>query len=128
MHKKVLFCIHVAAVLQILISLSFQCTSFPFRSIFLASNFLGASGAMDEEEDIPSEVAFPSEQLWSIASRIVTIRRAKLSSEIVANIMLLKENGWILEKHYSSITGKEGILPTMYGSTILKAAPEEDDI
>jgi hypothetical protein len=55
-----------------------------------------------------------SERLWSIASRIVTIRRAKLSSEIVANIMFRKENGWIIEKHYSSITGKERILPTMY--------------
>jgi hypothetical protein len=54
------------------------------------------------------------ERLWSIASCIVTIRRAKLSSKIVANIMFLKENGWIIEKHYSSITGKERILPTMY--------------
>jgi hypothetical protein len=65
---------------------------------------------------IPATSA-PSERLWSIASRIVTIRRAKLSSEIVADIMFLKENGWILEKHYATITGKERILPTMYATT-----------
>jgi hypothetical protein len=35
--------------------------------------------------------------------------------------MFLKENGWILEKHYSLITGKERILPTMY-----ETRPEED--
>jgi hypothetical protein len=77
-------------------------------------------GMAEQYLAIPATSA-PSERLWSIASRIVTIRRAKLSSEIVANIMFLKENGWILEKHYSSITGKERILPTMY-----ETRPEED--
>lgn len=77
-------------------------------------------GMAEQYLAIPAMSA-PSERLWSIASPIVTIRRAKLSSEIVANIMFLKENGWILEKHYSSITGKERILPTMY-----ETRPEED--
>jgi hypothetical protein len=72
---------------------------------------------------IPATSA-PSERLWSIASCIVTIRRAKLSSEIVADIMFLKENGWIVEKHYTTITGKERILPTMY--TVTQQASEEE--
>jgi hypothetical protein len=77
-------------------------------------------GMAEQYLAIPATSA-PSERLWSIASRIVTIRRAKLSSEIVANIMFLKENGWIIEKHHSLITGEERILPTMY-----ETQPEKD--
>ena len=62
---------------------------------------------------IPATSA-PSERLWSLASRIVTIRRAKLESMLIGDLMFLKENSSILNKHFYDITGETRILPKVY--------------
>ena len=48
-----------------------------------------------------------SERIWSRASNILTIRRAKLSDAIAGNIMFIKENEKILFEHYESLTGDD---------------------
>lgn len=55
-----------------------------------------------------------SERLWSVASQIITKSRTQLDGHIVSDLMFLKENGHILQKHAQSIEGRERILPTVY--------------
>ncbi|KAL3763044.1 hypothetical protein ACHAW5_007333, partial [Stephanodiscus triporus] len=62
---------------------------------------------------IPATSA-PSERLWSLASRIVTIRRARLESSLIGDLMFIKENSLILDKHFYDITGETRILPKVY--------------
>jgi hypothetical protein len=62
---------------------------------------------------IPATSA-PSERLWSMASRILTIRRASLESTIVGDMMFVKENSSIMNKHFYKLTGEERILPKVY--------------
>jgi hypothetical protein len=70
---------------------------------------------------IPATSA-PSEQLWSLASQIITIQQARLDSSLVGDLMFIKENNIFLNKHFYNITGKERILPLVY------PAGDEDDI
>ena len=53
----------------------------------------------------------PSEQLWSLAAQIVTICRAWLDSKLIGDMMFLKENCTIMNKHYQSVTEGIQILP-----------------
>ncbi|KAL3759277.1 hypothetical protein ACHAWU_002078 [Discostella pseudostelligera] len=62
---------------------------------------------------IPATSA-PSERLWSLASRIVTIRRARLESTLIGDLMFIKENSMILSKHFADIAGETRILPKVY--------------
>jgi hypothetical protein len=62
---------------------------------------------------IPATSA-PSERLWSLASRIITIRRARLDSTVLGDLMFIKENSSIMKKHYYDITGEKRILPLVY--------------
>ena len=62
---------------------------------------------------IPATSA-PSERLWSLASRIVTIRRARLESSLIGDLMFIKENSLILDKHFYDIAGETRILPKVY--------------
>ena len=48
-----------------------------------------------------------SERVWSRASRIISMKRARLSLEVVERIMFVRENNWILHKYYEEITGKK---------------------
>ena len=56
---------------------------------------------------IPATSA-PSERLWSLASRIVTIRRARLDLTVIGNLMFSKENCMIMSKHFYNITWETG--------------------
>ena len=58
------------------------------------------------------------ERVWIIKSRIITKVRAILHSHFVSVLIFLKENGEILKKHYSSIEGRDRILPTVYGANV----------
>jgi hypothetical protein len=72
---------------------------------------------------IPATSA-PSERLWSLASRIITIRRARLKSTLVSDMMFIKENSMIMNKHFHAITGEQRILPLVYPA----GEEEEDDV
>ena len=48
-----------------------------------------------------------SERVWIRASQIISMKRARLSSEVVERIMFVRENNWILHKYYEEITGKK---------------------
>lgn len=76
---------------------------------------------------IPATSA-PSERLWSLASRIVTIRRAKLESTLISDLMFVKENSSILSKHFYNITGETRILPKVYRAGEGEDGGVEDDI
>jgi hypothetical protein len=54
---------------------------------------------------IPATSA-PSEQFWSLACQIITIRWARIASTILGGLMYIKENSIILNKHFSDIAGK----------------------
>jgi hypothetical protein len=69
----------------------------------------------------------PSERLWSLASRIITIRRARLKGEIVADIIFLKENSAILQRHHFAITGLHRVLPNVYEQELNEILDEADD-
>lgn len=69
----------------------------------------------------------PSEQLWSLAARIITMRRARLNGEIVADIIFLKENVAILRPHHFAVAGVHGILPTVHEQEENWMPGEEDD-
>lgn len=77
-------------------------TTFPVLSI-LAMRYLA----------IPATSA-ASERLWSRASNIITKSRSQIRSHVVADLMFLKENGHILQKHAESIFGRTRMLPTVY--------------
>lgn len=77
-------------------------TTFPVLSI-LAMRYLA----------IPATSA-ASERLWSRASNIITNRRSQIRHHVVADLMFLKENGHILQKHAESIYGRPRVLPTVY--------------
>ena len=55
-----------------------------------------------------------SERLWSIASQIITKTRTQLEGHVVADLIFLKENGHLLQKHAPAIEGRERMLPTVY--------------
>ncbi len=55
---------------------------------------------------IPATSA-PSERIWSRASRILSLRRARLNDDIVSRIMYTKENLRFLHKHYVTLAKKE---------------------
>lgn len=64
---------------------------------------------------IPATSA-PSERIWSRASNVLTIKRAKLDDAIASDIMFIKENEKILFNHYENLTGDKVanlILPTI---------------
>ena len=60
----------------------------------------------------------PSERFSSIAPRIITKYRAILDSHFVSDLDFLKQNGDIFKKHYSSIKGRDWILPTVYEANV----------
>jgi hypothetical protein len=65
---------------------------------------------------IPATSA-PSERVWSRASRILTMKRARLDSELSSRIMFARENAMLLHHHYNTITGEsveDAILPTIH--------------
>ncbi len=51
---------------------------------------------------IPATSA-PSEQVWSRLARILSLRRACLSDDLVRRMMYVKENLLFLQKHYCSL-------------------------
>ncbi len=55
---------------------------------------------------IPATSA-PSERVWSHLARIVSLRRAHLSDDLVGRMMYLKENLLFLQKHYHLLRKKE---------------------
>jgi hypothetical protein len=69
----------------------------------------------------------PSERLWSLAARIVTVGRARLKGEIVAGILFLKENGAILRRHHFAAAGMHRILATACQQEENEMLEEEDD-
>ena len=68
-----------------------------------------------------------SERLWSIASQIITKTRTQLEGHIVADLIFLKENGHILEKHAAAIEGRQRMLPTVYESTSSEEEHQGDE-
>lgn len=75
---------------------------------------------------IPATSA-PSERLWSLASRIVTIRRASLESTLIGDMMFIKENSILMNKHFYNIAGEERVLPKVYPLARTAEDGEEDD-
>jgi hypothetical protein len=69
----------------------------------------------------------PSEQLWSLASCVITIRRARLKGEIVADIIFLKENSAILQRHHFATTGMHRVLPNACKQKENERLDKEDD-
>jgi len=61
-----------------------------------------------------------SERVWSRASNILTIRRARMSDTVAGCIMFTKENARILRKHYTALTGSNYAphLPSVYEASI----------
>ena len=55
---------------------------------------------------IPATSA-PSEQVWSHLARILSLRRAHLSDDLVGCMMYVKENLLFLQKHYRPLREKE---------------------
>lgn len=55
---------------------------------------------------IPATSA-PSERIFSRAGRILTMRRASLSSDVVQRMLFIRENAGILRKHYAAIAKEE---------------------
>jgi hypothetical protein len=55
-----------------------------------------------------------SERLWSRAANIITKSRTQLEGHVVSDLIMLKENGCILEKHGASIYGRTRLFPTVY--------------
>jgi hypothetical protein len=55
---------------------------------------------------IPATSA-PSERVWSRLARILSLRRACLSDDLVGRMMYVKENLLFLQKHYCSLRKKE---------------------
>ena len=64
---------------------------------------------------IPATSA-PSERLWSLASKIVSVGRARLESTVVGDLMFIKENSILMNKHFYALTGEARILPKVYPS------------
>jgi hypothetical protein len=55
---------------------------------------------------IPATSA-PSARVWSRLARILSLRRASLSDDLVGRMMYVKENLLFLRKHYCSLRKKE---------------------
>ncbi len=55
---------------------------------------------------IPATSA-PSERIWSRASRILSLRRARLKDDLVSRMMFVKENINFLRKHYVDLVKEE---------------------
>jgi len=70
---------------------------------------------------IPATSA-PSERVWSRASNILTIRRARMSDTAAERIMFTKEKSRILRKHYTAMTGSKYVphLPSVYEDSIVQ--------
>ena len=49
----------------------------------------------------------PSERIWSRASRILSLRRARLKDDLVSSMMFVKENINFLHKHYIDLVKEE---------------------
>jgi phage host-nuclease inhibitor protein Gam len=70
---------------------------------------------------------FTRENIHNDIKKIGEVAREALKLELKGKYFAVttnQENGWIVEKHYATITGKERILPTMY--TITQQASEEE--
>jgi hypothetical protein len=67
-----------------------------------------------------------SERLWSLAALIITKTRTQLDGHLVADMIFLKENGHILERHAESIEGRVRVLPTVYEQPVTSI--EEENI
>lgn len=61
---------------------------------------------------IPAASA-PSERIWSRSSSILSMKRSRLSDDVASDIMFIRENIDLLNKHYTSLTGKEEIILPM---------------
>jgi hypothetical protein len=59
-----------------------------------------------------------TERLWSLAANIITKNRTQLHGHVVADLIMLKENGHIMRKHAVAIEGRERFLPTIYDSQL----------
>ena len=57
---------------------------------------------------IPATSA-PSERVWSRLARILSLRRACLSDDLVGRMMFAKENLVFLRKHYHELRKKETV-------------------
>jgi hypothetical protein len=55
---------------------------------------------------IPASSA-PSERVWSRVSTVLTAKRARMKSEVAADIMYIRENLVIMRKHYVEIVLRE---------------------
>jgi len=55
---------------------------------------------------IPATSA-PSERVWIRASRILSLRRARLKDKLVSRMMFVKENAKFLHKHYCALAKQE---------------------
>ena len=55
---------------------------------------------------IPATSA-PSERIWSRASRILSLRRARLKDDLVSRMMFVRENIKFLHKHYIDLVKEE---------------------
>ena len=51
--------------------------------------------------------------LQDVVKRILTKERARQHSEVVGNLIFLKENGHLLKEHYATLEGKETIFPNV---------------
>jgi len=71
----------------------------------------------------------PSERVWSRASNLLTIRRARMSDTVGEIIMFTKENSRILRKHYTAMTGSNYVshLPSVYEDSIEDYIGEDVD-
>jgi KRAB domain-containing zinc finger protein len=72
---------------------------------------------------IPATSA-PSERVFSLASRILTIKRARLSAATASDLIFLRENSMLLHKWWFQIQGNVRRLPGIYKN---KFELEEDD-
>jgi len=70
-----------------------------------------------------------SERVWSRASNILQIRRARMSDAVAGCIMFTKENARILRKHYVALTGSNYVphLPSVYEVSIEDYIGEDED-
>ena len=49
----------------------------------------------------------PSEQIWSRAARILSLKQASFDKQLMSNIMFVKENTMFLHKHYRGLVKAE---------------------
>jgi hypothetical protein len=67
-----------------------------------------------------------SERLWSLVSRVIKIRRARLKAKIVADIVFLKQNSAILQRHHFAVAGVHGVLPNVHKQEENEMPDKED--